>query len=78
MAMKRIEAAFRPLEQHVSKPAAASFAGVPAEVVAAISGAIACLCGGNATVVGIRPSKRDRSGRSAWSMAGLLDNTRAF
>jgi hypothetical protein len=54
--------------------------GIPAEVVAAISGAVAVICGGEAQITGIRPAigRAASAGRSAWSMAGLLENTRPF
>ncbi len=79
MVKKRVTAAFRPLEQSAAQPVpAAARSGIPGEVIAAISGAVAMLCGKDARIVGIKPGKRDRAGRSAWSMAGLLDNTRAF
>ena len=77
-----IEATVRPMKAVPAAPAAGaatvSANGVPAEVIAAISGAVACMFGAGASVVGIRPAKRDRAGRSAWSSAGLLDATRAF
>ena len=71
----KIEAPFRSMDVPAANGAAA---GIPGEVIAAISAAVACMCGAGATVVGIRPAKRERSGRSAWSTAGLLDVTRAF
>ena len=71
----QVTAPFRPLAEPSAR---AAFAGVPAEVVAAIAGAVACVCGPNAAVTGIRPAARQKSGRSVWSIAGLLDATRAF
>ena len=73
-----VEAPFRPMKAAPAAGAASAASGVPAEVIAAISGAVACMFGSGAAVVGIRPTKRDRVGRSAWSTAGLLDATRAF
>ncbi|MEG0913907.1 MAG: hypothetical protein RSA97_05990 [Oscillospiraceae bacterium] len=74
---KTVEAVFRPLDTPAK--AAVPFSGVPAEVVAAISGAVAFMFGGNARPVEIKKSKRESAGgRGAWSMAGLLDNTSAF
>ncbi|MEA4912101.1 MAG: hypothetical protein VB092_05750 [Oscillospiraceae bacterium] len=65
-------------EVRAAQPAAAPGAGVPAQVVAAIAAAVAAVCGEGAAVRSIRPAKRAAVGRSAWSTAGLLDNTRAF
>lgn len=64
----------------IPQPAAAQTAGIPAEVVAAIAGAVAFICGEEAKVTAIRPAARRVSGlgRSTWSLAGLLDNTRPF
>jgi len=53
-------------------------AGIPAEIIAAISGAIAVIFGETAKIIDIRPVGRERAGRSAWSLAGLLENTRPF
>ncbi|MEA5051608.1 MAG: hypothetical protein VB021_09100 [Oscillospiraceae bacterium] len=58
---------------------AAQETGVPAQVVAAIAAAVAAVCGEDASIRSIRPARRAAAaGRGAWSMAGLLDNTRAF
>ena len=50
--------------------------GIPGEVIAAISAAVYCMFGEGAKVKSVR--RQQRSGRSAWSMAGLLENTRPF
>ena len=50
--------------------------GIPGEVIAAISAAVYCMFGEGAKVMSVR--RQQRSGRSAWSMAGLLENTRPF
>jgi len=51
--------------------------GIPAEVVAAISAAVYMMYGTSAgTVTSIRRAVQPN--RSAWSMAGLLENTRPF
>ncbi len=69
-----VEAPFRPL-----KAAAPALNGVPAEIVAAISAAVACMCSDGARIMSIKPAKRGvAGGRPAWAMAGLLDTTRAF
>ena len=75
---KRILAPFKMLSAEKAAPTVE--AGIPGEVLAAISAAVAVVCGDGAVVRGVRRvSKRAASsGRSAWSMAGLLDNTRAF
>lgn len=62
------------VEVREEKPAAAS--GIPGEVIAAISAAVYCMFGEGARVMSVR--RQQRSGRSAWSMAGLLENTRPF
>ena len=54
-------------------------AGIPAEIVAVIAGAIAIICGEEAKITGIcRVSRSGEAGRSVWSLAGLLANTRPF
>lgn len=59
------------------KAAPVTEAGIPEEVIAAISAAVYMMYGNSgAAVTGIRRSVQ--STRSAWSMAGLLDNTRPF
>ncbi len=56
--------------------------GVHPEVVAAISAAVHAIgeeTGTKLTVTGIRPRRnRKATGRSAWGMAGVQENTRAF
>ncbi len=59
------------------KAAPVTEAGIPEEVIAAISAAVYMMYGNSgAAVTSIRRSVQ--STRSAWSMAGLLDNTRPF
>ena len=63
----------------MSDIALAESAAIPGEVVAAIAGAVAVICGEEAKVTGIRRiSRGGEAERSAWSMAGLLANTRPF
>ncbi len=50
--------------------------GVPDEVIAVIAAAVASLEGGN--TYAIRSVRRASEGRPAWSMAGVLENTRPF
>lgn len=49
--------------------------GIPGEVVAAIAAAVACVLPG-ARIASVR--RAARPARSAWSMAGLLENTKPF
>lgn len=59
------------------KPAPFVEEGIPGEVVAAVAAAVYCLYGdGSRSVVSIR--RQSPTGRSAWEMAGLLENTRPF
>lgn len=61
--------------QHKAAPIAE--AGIPEEVVAAISAAVYMMYGtSGAAVTSIRRSAQPA--RSAWAMAGLLENTRPF
>lgn len=63
--------------EHVAMPVES--AAIPAEVVAAIAGAVAVICGEEVKITGIRRVSGTReAGRSAWSLAGLLANTRPF
>ena len=62
------------VEVREETPAVSS--GIPGEVIAAISAAVYCMFGEGARVMSVR--RQQRSGRSAWSMAGLLENTRPF
>ncbi|MBR5980170.1 MAG: OadG family protein [Oscillospiraceae bacterium] len=62
------------VEVREETPAVSS--GIPGEVIAAISAAVYCMFGEGAKVMSVR--RQQRSGRSAWSMAGLLENTRPF
>lgn len=51
--------------------------GVPEEVVAVISAAVATMYGSSAKAR-IKSIKKTNNGRSAWANAGVLDNTRPF
>ena len=60
----------------VSVPAAG---GIPQEIVAVIAAAVASIeDGASYTVRSIKKSVTPASARNAWSMAGLLENTRPF
>lgn len=51
--------------------------GIPGEIVAAIAAAVYCTEG--ASVSAIKSIRRSRSAfRSAWGMAGVMENTRPF
>ena len=54
-----------------------NFDGVPEEVVAVISAAVADIYGSSAKTR-IKSIKKSNGGRSAWANAGVLDNTRPF
>ena len=58
--------------------AAASSEGIPAEVIAVIAAAVACVLGSGARVVGVRRSTRSGAGKAAWRNAGIAENTRSF
>lgn len=74
---KSLFAEFRVIDKPKAAPAAS---GIPGEVVAAIAGAVAVVCGQGAAITGIKPAVRrgQAGGRAAWGMAGLLENTRPF
>lgn len=58
-------------------PAPAVERGIPGEVVAAISAAVACMMGPNQHFA-VRSVKRAKGARPVWSAAGIADNTRPF
>lgn len=76
----KLFAKYRVIEEPKAAAAApTAVQGIPGDVVAAIAGAVAVVCGQGAVVTGIKPARRGQGdGRSAWSMAGLLENTRPF
>lgn len=51
--------------------------GIPNEVIAAISAAVACMAGGTKNLV-IRSVKKAKENRNVWSAAGVAENTRPF
>ena len=51
--------------------------GIPEEVIAVISAAVATMYGSKEKVK-IKSIKKSSGGRSAWANAGILDNTRPF
>lgn len=73
--VKKFVAEYRPLSATVTEQQSR---GNSDDVVAAIAGAVAFICGENATISSIKPRRTTGAGRSAWNMAGLLENTRPF
>ncbi|WP_262397220.1 OadG family protein [Zongyangia hominis] len=51
--------------------------GIPGEVVAAISAAVASIMGSSSNFT-IRSVKRAREARPVWSLAGMMKNTKPF
>lgn len=74
---KEAPPALKPVQNVASAPVPAVQAGIPGEVIAAISAAVYMMDGGASTVKSIRRAPQ-QSNRSAWGMAGLLENTRPF
>ena len=80
----------KPAPKKESKPAAAPAAkpaapapktegGIPGEIIAAISAAVATVVGGNAVIRGIkRIPKHGGSRRGAWGDAGVQEHTTPF
>lgn len=80
----------KPAPQKEDKPAAAPAAkpaapapktegGIPGEIIAAISAAVATVVGGNAVIRGIkRIPKNGGSRRGAWGDAGVQEHTTPF
>ncbi len=66
------------VEKAPAEKAPAIQKGIPAEVIAVIAAAVACVIGGGAKIVGVRRSTRSGQGKTAWRNAGVADNTRAF
>lgn len=52
--------------------------GIPGEIIAAISAAVAVMAEGSGTSYSIRSVKRSTGSRPVWSTAGLMENTRPF
>lgn len=77
---KSAKKADKPAAPAAAAPVAAapamSTAGVPDEIIAVIAAAVAALDDGHAYA--IRSVRRSQEGRPAWSMAGLMENTRPF
>lgn len=64
-------------EDKTAAPAPKAEAGIPGEVIAAISAAVFMMYGASEVrIASVRRAPKQQ--RSAWSMAGLLENTRPF
>ena len=67
-----------------TKPAApaakADNGSIPGEIIAAISAAVASVCGGNAVIRGIKRVSKPAAGsrRGAWGEAGVREHTTPF
>lgn len=67
-----------------AKPAApaakADNGSIPGEIIAAISAAVATVCGGNAVIRGIKRVSKPAAGfrRGAWGDAGVREHTTPF
>lgn len=82
-AKKKVETPGKP-EETVTKaelvkeqPVQTQTDGIPGEVIAVISAAVATMYGGK-DKVRIKSVKKSGSKRSAWANAGVLENTRPF
>lgn len=71
-------------EAPAAKPAApaakADNGSIPGEIIAAISAAVASVCGGNAVIRGIKRVSKPAAGsrRGAWGDAGVREHTTPF
>ena len=75
-----------PAAQNIAKAAPAAPAApaadgsIPGEIIAAISAAVASVCGGNAVIRGIKRVSKPAAGsrRGAWGDAGVREHTTPF
>ena len=73
-----------PAPAPAAKPAApaakADNGSIPGEIIAAISAAVATVCGGNAVIRGIKRVSKPAAGsrRGAWGDAGVREHTTPF
>ena len=66
-------------EKPAAAPAPKAEGGIPGEIIAAISAAVATVVGGNAVIRGIkRIPKNGGSRRGAWGDAGVQEHTTPF
>ena len=59
-------------------PAPAVENGIPGSVIAAIAAAIAVMGEADGNAYTVRSVRRERSSRSVWAAAGIIENTRPF
>lgn len=71
------EALIKKPSKPASPPASVTQDGIPEEVIAVISAAVASMYD-SPQKARIKSIKRSTSGRSAWANAGVADNTRPF
>ena len=71
----------KPAPKAPATPAAKADNGsIPGEIIAAISAAVASVCGGNAVIRGIKRVSKPAAGsrRGAWGEAGVREHTTPF
>ena len=69
-----------PAAQPAAPAAKADNGSIPGEIIAAISAAVASVCGGNAVIRGIKRVSKPAAGsrRGAWGDAGVREHTTPF
>lgn len=77
-AAEEIKSQVPPAPKTAPKAVPAVEQGITGDVVAAISAAVAMMSEGTNKQYRVRSIKRVKEGRSAWSMAGIAENTRPF
>ena len=76
---KESKPAAAPAAKPAAAPAPKAEGGIPGEIIAAISAAVATVVGGNAVIRGIkRIPKNGGSRRGAWGDAGVQEHTTPF
>ena len=74
------KAAPAPAAKPAASAAKADNGSIPGEIIAAISAAVATVCGGNAVIRGIKRVSKPAAGsrRGAWGDAGVREHTTPF
>ena len=74
------KAAPAPAAKPAAPAAKADNGSIPGEIIAAISAAVASVCGGNAVIRGIKRVSKPAAGsrRGAWGEAGVREHTTPF
>ena len=74
------KAAPAPAAKPAAPAAKADNGSIPGEIIAAISAAVATVCGGNAVIRGIKRVSKPAAGsrRGAWGDAGVREHTTPF